>query len=350
MDIGSGTQDILLYDDSKNIENCIKMVLPSPSSVYATKVIEASKLMKNLLIYGDIIGGGKFTSAIKDHLKKGLHVHMSESAAYSIRNILSEVTRYGIEIIDHGVIPESFDGEILSIKEVDIQYLKKFLLNSNEDLSDVDIVAIAVQDHGVPHKGMSNRRFRTEIMRERLRKNPKLYNLAFTEDCVPNDFLRMNSAVKASKRDLPRASVLVMDTSLAALLGCFWDPVVKTTESILAINFGNEHILASILVGRDVIGMMEHHTGLLKEKELTCLLNRFIDGKLTDEEVFNNGGHGAFYTSKPQEVKIDAIVVTGPNREIIKNTRLDTYFATPAGDMMMTGPIGLIEASRYRFS
>ena len=96
--------------------------------------------------------------------------------------------------------------------------------------------------------------------------------------------------------------------------------------------------------------MMEHHTGLLKEKKLTRLLDRFIDGKLTDEEVFNNGGHGAFYTSKPQEVKIDAIVVTGPNREIIKNTRLDAYFATPAGDMMMTGPIGLIEASRYRFS
>ena len=39
LDIGAGTEDIMLYDNSKeNIENCIKMVLPTPSLVYADKV------------------------------------------------------------------------------------------------------------------------------------------------------------------------------------------------------------------------------------------------------------------------------------------------------------------------
>jgi len=39
MDIGAGTSDILLYDDRKeSIENCIKMVLPSPSLVYVAKL------------------------------------------------------------------------------------------------------------------------------------------------------------------------------------------------------------------------------------------------------------------------------------------------------------------------
>ena len=39
LDIGAGTEDVLLYDDEKpSIENCIKMVLPSPSNVFATQV------------------------------------------------------------------------------------------------------------------------------------------------------------------------------------------------------------------------------------------------------------------------------------------------------------------------
>jgi uncharacterized protein (DUF1786 family) len=35
IDIGAGTEDVLLYDDEKrSIENCIKMVLPSPCQVF----------------------------------------------------------------------------------------------------------------------------------------------------------------------------------------------------------------------------------------------------------------------------------------------------------------------------
>lgn len=31
LDIGTSAQDILLFDSSQNLENCVKMVMPSPT-------------------------------------------------------------------------------------------------------------------------------------------------------------------------------------------------------------------------------------------------------------------------------------------------------------------------------
>ena len=51
MDIGAGTEDIMLYDNNKeNIENCIKMVLPTPTLFYAEKVRKATIHRKNILV------------------------------------------------------------------------------------------------------------------------------------------------------------------------------------------------------------------------------------------------------------------------------------------------------------
>ena len=48
VDIGLGTQDILLYDDRKNLENCVKLVLPSPTKIFMEKAEE--KMRKKLLV------------------------------------------------------------------------------------------------------------------------------------------------------------------------------------------------------------------------------------------------------------------------------------------------------------
>ncbi len=78
IDIGAGTEDILLFDSSKNIENCTSLVLPTPSKVFAARLnnVEAS-----LFIRGDTIGGGALTHALQRHLQKGYRVVMEEKAA-----------------------------------------------------------------------------------------------------------------------------------------------------------------------------------------------------------------------------------------------------------------------------
>jgi len=240
---------------------------------------------------------------------------------------------------------KKFDGEVIRIDELNIKTLKKFFENYNENFQDIDAIAIAVQDHGIPPVGISNRRFRIKIMKELLLENNDLFNLAFIDDKIPINFIRMRSAFKNSKEIIPNAKVIVTDTSFAAIQGCFCDPSVREDEFILVINLGNDHTMASIIKNRRIYGIMEHHTKLLNAKKLERFIRKFINGKLADNEIFNDGGHGAFYTS-PIKSRIEFITVTGPNRDMIKETGLKHYFAVPGGDMMMTGPLGLVRATK----
>jgi uncharacterized protein (DUF1786 family) len=160
----------------------------------------------------------------------------------------------------------------------------------------------------------------------------------------------MKSATQASRRQLPKAEVLVMDTSPAALLGCLKDPLVEGADPILAINVGNGHTMAAMISGGEVIGVVEHHTRLLTPKKIEKMLIEFADGRLTNEEVFEDDGHGLFFLAEPPGFsKIKRIAVTGPNRNILAKTKLPVHFVAPAGDVMMTGPIGLVEATKSRF-
>jgi uncharacterized protein (DUF1786 family) len=351
IDIGAGTEDILLYDDEKNIENCIKMILPSPSLLFASKVEEATEAGKNLHISGDVIGGGRFTVAIKNHLKKGLRVIMTEKSAYTIRNDLDEVRKFGIEITQDTSAPKDFRGEILEIREVDINELQSFLSKFNENLSEVNGVAIAVQDHGVAPKGTSNRKFRLQKMKELLNEENNPEQLAFTEKDIPPFFIRMKSAAAASRRQLPNAKVVLMDTAPAAIIGSLNDPKVETADPILAVNAGNSHTMAALIAKGKILGIFEHHTEMLDSNKIKKLLIKFADGTLTDEEVFNDGGHGLFYLKDPPRFsKIKLISATGPKRSILKNIDPRVHFAAPAGDMMMTGPIGLVKVSKSKIA
>jgi len=347
LDIGAGTEDVLLYDDEKkSIENCVKMVLPSPSQIFADEIRTATRQHDDVFVRGDTIGGGVFAHALRKHVKTGLRVFMSEKAAYTVRNDLEQVKEFGIEIVEDCEL-KGFKGKTLVIEEVNIEKLQKSLALFGESLLDLDFVAIAVQDHGVSPKGMSNRRFRIETMKKLLERNPRPEAFAFMEDEIPQYYLRMKSAAQASRKQLPSTNVLLMDTSPDAILGCLKDPVAEKADPILAVNVGNGHTMAAIISGGEITAVMEHHTRLLKPKKMEQLLISFADGKLTDEEVFKDNGHGLFFLAKPPRFsKIEKVVATGPNRNILAKTSLSVHFATPAGDVMMTGPIGLVEATR----
>ena len=188
IDIGAGTEDILLYDDQKlSVENCIKMVLPSPSIFFAEQVKIATRKGKDLFVKGDTVGGGAFSHAIKKHVESGFRVYMTENAAYTVRNNLDQVRDLGIKIVqDSG--PEIFEGVTLVIEEVNIDRLRGFLKFFGEPFSDIDFVAVAVQDHGIFPAGMSNRRFRVNKVRKLLEKNPRPEAFAFSMNRTIRDF------------------------------------------------------------------------------------------------------------------------------------------------------------------
>ena len=71
IDIGVGTQDIMLYNTDNPIENSVKMVMPSPTKIIAKRI---RKHHNDLLIYGATMGGGPVNQAVKNHLARGYNV------------------------------------------------------------------------------------------------------------------------------------------------------------------------------------------------------------------------------------------------------------------------------------
>jgi uncharacterized protein (DUF1786 family) len=335
IDIGAGTQDILLFDSQQKIENCISLILPTPSKFFAEKLrtIEA-----HVYIHGDTIGGGSLGKAILRHIQKGYRVVMEESAAYSIRNDLDEVKSMGIGV---GKKPGADHFEELEIREVNLPLFEKFLSNFGEDLQ-VDVIAIAVQDHGVSPKGVSDRAFRFKNMERMLLKDNQPETFHFLEGSIPGHYLRMRSAVAAIKRS-SSVRLLVMDTCFSAILGCL-DEVAGPS---LIVNVGNGHTIAALLLERKIEALYEHHTHELTPKKLESDLRLLIRGQLSGKKVFEENGHGAI-TLRPFHGEV-SVVVTGPNRDLFKETSFRFMYAAPGGNTMMTGPMGLVKAAQFRF-
>ena len=336
IDIGAGTQDILLFDSQKKNENCVSLVLPTPSKFFAERL---KTIENHVYIHGDTIGGGFLGRVILHHIQKGYRVVMEESAAYSIRNDLDEVKSMGIEV---GEKPEANHFEELEIKEINLPLFEKFLSNFGEDLQ-LDVIAIAVQDHGVSPKGISDRAFRFENMERMIRKDNRPETFHFSGDSIPEYCLRMRSAVAAVKRT-SSAPVLVMDTCFSAILGCLEEVVSPS----LVVNVGNGHTIAALLLEKKIEALYEHHTHELTPKKLENDLKLLIRGELNGRKVFEENGHGAI-TLKPYYGEV-SVIVTGPNRDLFKETSFKFIYAAPGGNTMMTGPMGLVRATQFWIS
>ena len=336
IDIGAGTQDILLFDSRQKAENCISLVLPTPSKFFAEKL---KTIKSDVYIHGDTIGGGSLGRAIVHHLQKGYRVLMEESAAYSIRNDLDEVRTMGIGV---GKKPEVDHFQDLEMREIDLRLFERFLSNFGEDFQ-VDVIAIAVQDHGVSPKGVSDRAFRFENMERMLRRDNRPETFHFLEDSIPDHCLRMKSAVAAVRR-FSSVRVLVMDTAISAVLGC----LEEASGPSLIVNVGNGHTIAALLVEKKIEGLYEQHTHELTPEKMEHDLRLFVRGELEGNKVFRENGHGAV-TLKPLS-GVFQVIVTGPNRDLFRKTSFKFIYAAPGGNTMMTGPMGLVRAAQFRFA
>ena len=73
IDVGTGTQDIMIYDTEKELENSIKLVLPSPHLYISQQIRE---IENDIYFKGEIMGGGKLKKTIQEHMDKGYKVVM----------------------------------------------------------------------------------------------------------------------------------------------------------------------------------------------------------------------------------------------------------------------------------
>ncbi len=333
IDVGTGTQDIMIYDSEKELENAIKLVLPSPHLFISQKIRETEN---DIYFKGEIMGGGKIKNTILEHMEKGYDVVMNPICAKTIRDNLEQVKSLGIKISDDE--KDFKDYSKITLGDINITKLSEFLLGYDLEF-DFDRIAIAVQDHGY-NENMGDRDFRFEKIREKVSKPISPLEFGFTDD-VPEYFTRMQAVKRQIKNEGIEDTPMVMDTKFASIAGMCYDEVAEKLDSFIVIDIGNGHTTAASIEDGKIQGVFEHHTSSLTGESLERYIKRLASGEITHEEVYNDHGHGAHVLSPIS--KIEKVIVSGPKRELIEKTNLDWHHAAPGGDVMMTGTVGLIK-------
>lgn len=346
IDIGTGTQDVLLFDSRIDVENNYKMVLPSPTMMTNRQLRAATRWGQSVVLTGVTMGGGPSNWAARDHLEAGYTVYATPDAARTFDDDLAAVQESGIQVVSEDEAA-GLPTDVLRIKmqDFDLPALSDAFTRFGVDLGELDAIAVAVFDHGAAPPGYSDRQFRFDYIADRVEINRQLSNFAFMRDEVPGSMTRMQAVEKsAGNLDCP---LILMDTAPAAVLGATFDPIVRNQKEFLMTNIGNFHTIAFRMGAGGIEGVFEHHTGFLDTGKLVNLLGELAGGTLTHEAVFSDQGHGALLlTDSPfdfGEGDFD-VAVTGPRWAMMKGAGPRVHFATPFGDMMLAGCYGLVKA------
>jgi uncharacterized protein (DUF1786 family) len=351
VDIGTGTQDIYLYDSQLDVENGFKLVIPSPTMMIHRQIREATRRNASLLLTGKLMGGGPSAWAAKDHAKAGLPIYATPEAARTIDDELDKVERMGIKVIsEEESMRLASSVQRLELRDFDFPLIAETFARFGIPLDDLAAVCVAVFDHGDAPPGISDRQFRFDFLDQRIRAQNTLSTFAFLLDDIPPIMTRLQ-AVADSGHDV-NCPLLVMDTAPAAILGATFDPQAAARKRKMIVNVGNFHTIAFRLGESKIEGVFEHHTGEIDRLKLEKYIRALADGSLKHSDIFDDMGHGALvYGKEPLELGRDDfdIVVTGPRRSLFANPQstnsLTPYFATPFGDMMLSGNFGLLAAA-----
>ena len=352
VDVGTGTQDILLFDSDGPIENSFQLVMPSPTQIVAQQVRAATAERKQIVLTGSIMGGGPCHWAVEDHLRAGLAVYATPAAAATFNDDLEWVEReMGVAVVSPDEARHLNKARKIILSDLDLgaihTALAAFGVAGEGGARPYDALAVAVFDHGNAPPDISDRVFRFNYLAERFSTGRGLLALGFRREDVPPAMTRLRAVAAAAPRELP---AVLMDTAPAAVLGALDDPRLAEQDDLLIANVGNFHCLAFHLVGGAIAGCFEHHTGELRVEQLETLLGRLASGAITNQEVFDSMGHGALVL-RPTPDAQPFVAVTGPRRAMLRasalrwgDAEIRPYMAVPHGDMMLAGCFGLLRA------
>src|SRR6516164_8180245 len=91
VDVGTGTQDILLFESDRTIENCFQLVMPSPTVTVAERIRGATAARQSVLLTGRTMGGGPSAWAARDHAQAGLPCYATPAAGRTLDDDLDAV-------------------------------------------------------------------------------------------------------------------------------------------------------------------------------------------------------------------------------------------------------------------
>jgi len=348
IDMGTGTQDILLFDSKGPVENSLKLVMPSATEIAARRIRRATQQGRPLLLTGVTMGGGPCHWALEAHLKAGHAAYATPEAARTFDDDLEVVASMGVQVVSEDEARRLPGVERIAMRDLDLGAIRT-ALSAFEVEPRFDGLALGCLDHGAAPPGYSDRLFRFDHLRRVVERENDLHAFAYLPEEVPDYLTRARSVLACVDFEVP---TVFLDTGPAAALGALQDPRVAGAGEQLVLNLGNMHALAFHLRGTHIYSLYEHHTGLLEPHQIESLTERLMAGTLRHEDVFDHHGHGVYYVPDAARPARPAggsdgrpfLAVTGPQRGRLKGSRLEPYFATPHGDMMISGCFGMVAA------
>jgi uncharacterized protein (DUF1786 family) len=338
--MGTGTQDILLFDSAKPVENSPKMVLPSATEIAARRIRRAQAEGRRLMLTGTVAGGGPCHWALEDFLRAGGQAFATPHAAQTFDDDLSRVEAMGVRIVGDGEGPA--DAVTVELKDLDLDAVRTALA-AFEEPGAFDGLALGCLDHGAAPSNVSDRVFRFDHLRRIVAGRNDLLAFATAPEALPDYLTRARAMVDEAMQEAP---TVFMDTGPAAALGALHDERVATEPERLVLNLGNMHLLGFHVRGRQIASLFEHHTGEVAAGQIVGFAEKLAAGALTNEEIFATKGHGAYHADRTLVAdRLPGLVAaTGPQRSKIRESALAPYFAAPFGDMMIGGCFGLLRA------
>jgi|GEM_PF-4411254 len=248
LDIGSGTQDVLYWQEDLVLENCPKFVLPAPARRVMARLRELTAAGQAVYLHGTNMGGGFYRAAMA-HVKAGLPLAAHPDAAYSLADDLGQLEKLGVAVREErpaGHVP-------VPLADYDPGFWQALL--GAAGLPMPELVLACAQDHGF-HPGSSNRIGRFNLWRQFLIEAAgRPAWLLFRKP--PPELTRLAALQRAI------GGGPVADTGAAAVLGALYDPGVARTaadEGVCLVNAGNSHVIAFLLyAGRHVRGLRAPH-------------------------------------------------------------------------------------------
>ena len=73
VDVGTGTQDILVFDTTTEVENCLQLVMPSPTVLVARQIRDATARAEPIFLTGTIMGSRYVETAFRTTARCALH-------------------------------------------------------------------------------------------------------------------------------------------------------------------------------------------------------------------------------------------------------------------------------------
>ncbi|MPZ21984.1 MAG: pyruvate formate lyase-activating protein [Dehalococcoidia bacterium] len=348
VDIGTGTQDILLFDSGQPIENSVKLVMPAPTAIAASRVRDAAASGDPVIFTGRIQGGGPVHWAAEDYLQSGGVIYATDEAARTFDDDLANVQTMGIHLVsaDEAVQCSRAGSVEIVLRDLDLNAIRAALAAFGI-APGFDGIALGCLDHGNAPPGYSDRLFRFEHLSRVIETGRGLHGFALLPEEIPG-YLTRAAALMASA-DGQAERLLFTDTGPAAALGALQDEAVAGNQRVVVLNVGNMHTLAFDLAGTSIQSLFEHHSGELSGQQIADFTLRLSEGGLSHEEVYSSKGHGTLYVGDVRPDGEPFFAVTGPQRDKVRGRGLEAHFAAPHGDMMLSGCFGLLDAFAGRF-